>query len=115
MTNGATPTARDRHAGHYLSLVQRDPQDWQTIQAKLGQIRRAWEAVADDPQQVLAFTEALALFHQRQGLWREAISWAERGLHAAQILARDESRDVLLHNMGMMYQSLGDTRRALDH
>ena len=48
-----------RHAAYYLALIERDSEDWQTIAAELPQIRRAWEAVADNDEFALAFALAM--------------------------------------------------------
>src|SRR5258708_29305941 len=82
--------AQARHAGYYVALIERNTEDWQTIAAELPQIRRAWEAVADNDELALAFALAMHWFHDVQGMWQEAIRWKTRGAQAARILKRGE-------------------------
>ncbi len=68
-----------------------EPGGLATIAAELPQIRRAWEAVSDNDELVLAFALAIHWFHDVQGMWQEAIRWKTRGAQAARALKREES------------------------
>jgi tetratricopeptide (TPR) repeat protein len=111
----ATDPAYQRHAAFYLALVSGDREDWRTIAAEVAQIRRAWEAVAGDAEQVLAFIWAMRRFQKRQGLWREGIVWAERGVGAAQALRRPQDEGTMLNEIGWFYNALGERDRALEY
>jgi tetratricopeptide (TPR) repeat protein len=105
-----------RHTEYYLALINRDRTDWQTIAAELDQIRRAWEVVAPDANLTLAFVFAMGLFHSRQGLWRQDISWMkERGLAAVRGLNRRQQEGWLLNSIGWTYDRLGEKQAALNY
>src|SRR5437763_13341398 len=95
------------HADYYLALVQRDPEDWQTILRELPQIRRAWETAAIDDEQALEFVWAMSSFQHVQGYWQEALRWAERGLQAVQVLGQHRDEGTLHIAIGRAYSNLG--------
>lgn len=80
---GVEPAALDRHGHYYLSLVNRDRENWQQIAANYDQIKWAWTTIQDD-QTRLAFVNALEIFQKRRGLWRDAHTWVTQTLTIAE-------------------------------
>lgn len=111
----ADDPAPQRHAAYYLALIQRDPEDWRSIGVELPQIRRAWEEVAGNYNQMVAFVSAMLWFHFTQGLWHEALSWAQRGLQTGQALGQHHSDSVLLIRIAKAYNSMHAWRQSLEY
>jgi tetratricopeptide (TPR) repeat protein len=103
-----------RHMVYYLALAQRNPEDWQTIEANYGQAKWAWERLPED-EAVLGFLWTFGIYHQRRGLWRDYLAWAERGLAVAEAKEQKESAATLLNNLGWVYDALGQKPQALDY
>lgn len=103
-----------RHREHYLALVNKDREDWQTIEAIYGQIKWAWQQLPDD-EIVLDFLWALRIYQERRGLWRDKLSWAEQGLVIAKATGNDSDAAALLVNLGWAYSALSDKQQALNY
>ncbi|MCB0162507.1 MAG: hypothetical protein KDD83_30425, partial [Caldilineaceae bacterium] len=73
MSSSATARAQARHRAYYLSLVEKNPEDWERIDPLYGQIKRALH-VAPDDESLLEFVRALATYQERRGLWEDRIS-----------------------------------------
>ena len=106
---------KSTHAAYYLALVDRDRTDWRTIAPEWPQIRRAWEAVQGDDAQTLALLWAVGKFQALYGLWRDYVSWVERGLAAARALGQPQAEATLLHNLGWAYNALGERPQAVGY
>ena len=109
--------SRKRHARYYITSVQANPQDWQRIDAELGQIRHAWEWIfaSADQKLVRDYVEAVFPYLQLRGLWREALAWAERELLATRI-DQDKSAEISsLLRVGDAYDQLGHQQQLIEH
>lgn len=109
----ARHAAYARHATHYLRLVERDEEDWRTIEQQLGQVLRAWDFAQSDPRLEVQFTLAMRLFCSRRGLWQRYADRAQRALRAARLLGRDGDEAQLLLSVGQAFEELGDRAEAV--
>ncbi len=105
--------ARERHAGHYISRVVAAGDAWRDIEKLYGQIKWAFDSVTAD--ELPSFIEALAQYQRLRGLWADSIQWKERGLEAAENRQDNRSAAVLLNNIGLVYNSLGQREKALQY
>lgn len=108
---GMTPTARDRHREHYLEVVNRDTEDWRTIEQVFEQIAWAWEASPDDGK--LDMIWPMRRYLSLRGLRNIQLSWYKRGLAIARSLNVQEDVAPLLNNLGGTYKKLGEEEKAL--
>lgn len=108
-----TDDAVSRHRLYYLNLVNEDRENWRRIATMYGQIKWAW-GQASLPH-VLDFVWALRIYQERQGLWRDALEWAKRGLTCARATHNKEAEGTLLNNIGLIYYRRGQREQALDY
>ena len=108
------PTATARHWDYYLEQANADPHAWQTIQPLYEQIQWAWQHAPDTPD-TLELLWAVRLYRERRGLWADYLAGADRGLTLCRAhgLRRDEA--VLLNDIGLVYDALGQRQTALDY
>jgi len=109
-------TAVERHARHYLALVNADRHDWRRIEAAWPQIRHAWTWVSagKDADLVLEYVGALLKYQNMRGLWRVEMDWIGCGLEAARAVHRRKDEGKLLNNLAGVYADLGEQQRALE-
>ncbi len=53
-------------------------------------------------------------FQNMRGLWREYLAWHQRGLESARAMGLRQDEGTLLNNIGLVYDNLGERRRALE-
>jgi tetratricopeptide (TPR) repeat protein len=118
------PDPRLHHAQHYLDFVNQDPETWRRIEPELEQIRSTWahllpphagEGRGGGGGLVLGYVWAMRQFQALRGLWREYLTWHQRGLTLARELNRRQDEAPLLNNIAWCYDSLGERHRALDY
>ena len=102
-----------RHRDYYLTLVNKDWEDWRRIEGVYEQAKWAWRALPED-EELLDWVWALQLFQKRRGLGQDALQWAQRGLGIAAAKGLQETEGTLLTNIGTVYDSLGQRQEALD-
>jgi tetratricopeptide (TPR) repeat protein len=110
--------AAERHFDYYLSLVNRDPEDWRAIEVELPQIRQAWDWVSTTSGRdahVLELVWAMRLYIERRGLGTTSLAWYERALRAARELGQAASEGTLLNNIGAVHQRQGELDHALSY
>ena len=106
-----------RHAHYYLSLTQSCANDWQRIEAELDQIYQAWDWVSSPDGEmslILGYVEAMAAFQQMRGLWKDGLSWHQRGLVAARMLGNCKEECTFLNNIGWYCHEAGEQRHAMN-
>jgi tetratricopeptide (TPR) repeat protein len=115
----ATPDdARAAHRRHYLDRVDKDREDWQTIESLYPQVRWAWQQLAgQEPENkdLLQFVWTLRTYQERQGVWQDKIAWATQGLKAAQAAGDDASAASMLVHLGFVCDALGEKQQALGY
>lgn len=112
-----TPEAAADHFSFYLSLVQRDPEDWAVIEPEMPQIQRAWAWVSQAPgwdSALMEFVGAMRVFLGRRGLWDDQLAWFRRALEASRVLAQRPVEAVWLNNVGSAHFDRGELDLALD-
>ena len=110
----STEGADERHKVYYLELVNRDREDWRTIEAAWPQIQRAWRALPADRQK-LEWLEAAGDFMDRRGLRREHIRWIGEALDVVQAtpeLRHEQGRLSL--DLGVIYLATGQPGEAIE-
>lgn len=113
-STGATRTARilARHCAYHLAQVRQDPADWRRIEGIYGQIKRAWQQVAEE-ETILDFVQALEVYQERRGLWDDRVAWLQRALQLAVTTGRQAVQGVLLNQLGVVYRLQGHWQAAL--
>jgi tetratricopeptide (TPR) repeat protein len=115
---GRLDELRQGHAQYYLDLAEADTEDWQRIEPEWAQIAYAWEKLSGaegNEELAMAYIWALTEFQTLRGLWREQISWIERGLVIVRAAGNLHDEGTLLHNMALRYDALGEKGQALDY
>ena len=63
-----------RHRDYYLTLANKDLEDWQRIEEVYGQIKWAWQSITDEETRP-DWIWALPTYQERRGLWRDQLAW----------------------------------------
>lgn len=105
-----------RHRDHYLTIVDKDHEDWQRIEAIYPQVSYAWErqiATQSDDEIVVTLADSINTYQDRRGLRQDEIRWLTQAL--AVVEAAEDQRKIArsLNNLGAVYDALGEKAQAL--
>ncbi|WP_420631758.1 tetratricopeptide repeat protein [Candidatus Leptofilum sp.] len=104
----------DQHRNHYLEIVNKDREDWQTIQRIYDQLQWAWQNTAEN-ESLFDLAEALKIYQKRQGLRQDSIHWYQRSLAIARSNKLRQEESKILNDLGEVYISIGQPDTALDY
>lgn len=108
----------ERHFDHYRSLVSRDPEDWQAIEAEFAQTQQAWAWASTTPGQdarVLELVLTMRELMERRGHWTALLVWYDHAVRAAQGLGKLKDEGTLLNATGSVYLRRSEWDHALDY
>ena len=108
----ALAAAHHRHRTYYVALANEDKNNWQWIESAYGQIRWAWNHCPDN-ESLLDMVWALRIYQSNHGLWRDKINWIKRTLAITRALKLYEDEGILLNNIGLVYDNMGEREKAL--
>ena len=106
--------AQDRYAQYYQAHAKHHPEDWQWFDLEWQQIRRAWESADENYDLVLDYLETMSDFMKARGLLRDLIQWEQKGAEFALARGQSEARALLLNNIALCHQELGEQLQALE-
>ncbi len=111
---GAMEAARQRHRQFYLDLANKDRDDWRVIEAAYPQIQQSWRYMSRDEMK-LDIIEALRVFHERRGLWRDQLQWLEVALEICDQNGWNTAKASILNNVAGIYLDIGDLGQSLQY
>jgi tetratricopeptide (TPR) repeat protein len=105
--------ATTRHWKHYLSRVDANKDDWQTIEKLYSQIQWILQRMSPDNKATIRFVNVLFTYLSRRGLWDDYLKWSTKALVTAKRKNDIIGQSSILYGFGFIYQQLGETKKAL--
>jgi tetratricopeptide (TPR) repeat protein len=108
--------AAARHRAWYLEFAIQNRDNCDAIDPAYPQIKFAWAHHPSEPA-LLEYAWALRVYQERRGMSKDRDAWARRCVAAAQPSsgARPKSTGTALGNIGVVYDHLGQEKKALAH
>jgi tetratricopeptide (TPR) repeat protein len=111
---GLEEAAITRHRDYYFSLIANQNLSPAKIRAMYEQGQHAWLSLPSGPA-VLDWIRAMHSYQAEEGLWRDVMEWAQRGLEIARQYGTRADEGALLANIGLAHHALGNSSEAFDH
>lgn len=106
--------ARERHAMFYVEYAKAHPGDWRWFETEWLQVSQAWKTACNLSDLALDYVDVMAELMKARGLWWDLIHWHQKAIDIVRQKKNREAEAQFLNNIGLCYQKVGDTLKALE-